>query len=281
MTTQEAAKTRAQVLSEAAAAVEADAATRAALDTIRARYDDILIILSPPRCASTALARAFWNQASTRAYLHEPFDVCYHRGASALEALATFDKPLEIRADGRNLVVKEMTFQVRDHLPVLLALTTKPVIFLLRDPRLSIRSRMRKRAQGGQPKVFPEVESGWGDLADQLAWCDARSIPYTVVDMTTLRNAPDAVLPRLCERIDLAFSPNMLSWEPCKDLAVGQLGAEQSHWYERVLESTGIQPATSVAPEIETFPEAMQEHARTCVALYDRLRNSEAMVTAT
>lgn len=277
MTTHPAGHSRAQTLSEAAG-VEANAETRAALAEIRGRYDEILIILSPPRCASTALARVFWNQPSTRAYLHEPFDVCYHRGASALEALATFDQPLQIRESGRNLVVKEMTFQVRDHFPTLLALTRKPVVFLLRDPRLSIRSRMRKRAQGGQPEIFPEVESGWGDLADQLEWCDAKNISYCVVDMTTFRNAPDVILPALCDRLGLAFSPAMLSWERCEHLAVGQLGAEQSHWYKRVLESTGIQPATSTAPEIDTFPDEMQPHIRDCFDRYERLCASEAMI---
>jgi hypothetical protein len=250
----------------------------AAVAEIRARYAEILVILSPPRCTSTALARVFWNQPATRAYLHEPFDICYHRGAGAREALENFAEPMTIREAGHNLVVKEMTFQVRDHVSTLLALTRKPIIFLIRDPRLSIRSRMRKRVQGGQPQVFPEVESGWGDLAAQIRLCDTQKIPYVVVDSTTFRNAPDTVVPALCDRLGLAFSASMLSWERCENLAVGHLGAEQSHWYQRVLESTGIQPATATVPDITTFPDEMRAHIRACVDLYNHFRTSEHLI---
>ena len=49
-----------------------------------------------------------------------------------------------------SLVIKEMPYQVGDNFPLLVSLTRKPVVFLTRDPRLNIASRMAKKE--GKPR---------------------------------------------------------------------------------------------------------------------------------
>ena len=45
------------------------------------RYSDIYVIVSPPRCSSTAFARVLWQHPSVGYYSHEPFEVTYFDGA--------------------------------------------------------------------------------------------------------------------------------------------------------------------------------------------------------
>ena len=46
----------------------------APLGKARSRYSDVIVIVSPPRCRSTALARVFWEHPLVRYYAHEPFE---------------------------------------------------------------------------------------------------------------------------------------------------------------------------------------------------------------
>ena len=196
---------------------------------IREKYEAIFIILAPPRCSSTALARVFWEQPSVRYYLHEPFDLVYYQGAGLDEVLAQCRKPIELRPSGERLVIKEMTFQVGEHFPFLVELTRNPIVFLLRDPRLSGWSRMNKLRQGGRDPVFPEREWGWGDLERQIRYCKANDVPYVLLDSTSFRNHPELVLPELFQALGLPYSPEMLRWNRRNDLHLGSLGEAQKH----------------------------------------------------
>ena len=246
---------------------------------IRQNYRDIFVIVSPPRCSSTALARIFWEQRSVRCYLHEPFDRIYHRDGGLDDVLSAFDQPIEIRESGTDLVIKEMTFQIGGHFDLLVELTRKPILFLTRDPRLAGWSRMKKLIEGGQDPIFPRKESGWDDLLQQLRTCKENGVPYAIVDSTAFRNQPESVLPRLFARLGLPFSPAMLRWDSYGDLQLGNLDSEQDHWYARVLESTGLEPATSAPRSIEEFPEALRSHLRECLEAYRGLIRDENSIS--
>lgn len=250
------------------------------LDELAQAYDNIYIILSPPRCASTALARIFWEHEASRCYVHEPFDLCYHRQEPLARAIEALNDPLVIRPTGRNLIIKGMTFQVGEHFPTFARLTTRPILFLIRDPRLSIRSRMRKRRQGEQDPIYPQNESGWHDLEAQIEHCDAHGIPYAILETASFRNDPETLLPLLCQRLGLSFSPALLRWQPVEELAIGHLGSEQTHWYRRVLESRGIEPAVTPPPPVASFPAAFQPHVRECLAIYERLLTNGHLIAA-
>ena len=145
----------------------------------RERHERIYVIVSPPRCSSTAFARVFWEQPSVRYYYHEPFETTYYQGEGLPEVIAKLDAPLDLTTikhfaadtSAHALVIKEMPYQVGDNFPLLAALATKPLIFLMRDPRLQIASRREKKLEVGDSPLYPFVESGWDLLEKQIDFC--------------------------------------------------------------------------------------------------------------
>jgi hypothetical protein len=177
-------------------------AVKAKFESIRERYDDVYVILSPPRCSSTAFARVFWEQPSVRYYAHEPFEGTYFMSQNLDSALENLRNPLDLRdikrgtflGMGKSLVIKEMPYQVGEKFPLLLSLTRKPVVFLTRDPRKNIASRMAKKQEVGDSPLFPLIETGWQLISDQIEYCkqhgvftnfqtDRASIPRGHVDV--------------------------------------------------------------------------------------------------
>lgn len=240
--------------------------------SVRAAFHPVLLLLSPPRSGSTALARAFWRHPAFRWYAHEPFDRAYHHSQGIGSALAAVRSPVDVGGAGAGLVIKEMTFQVGAHgVGELVAATDLPVVVTVRDPRLSVASRMRVRAAAGQRAAFPEVESGWPDLVLTLRRFRDEGVGYVVVDTTRLRSRPAATLAALCDRLDLPYSELMLDWGSADELDLGQLAHEQAHWYERVLHSSGWQAPTEPVPDLADFPAELRDHVADCLSAYREL----------
>ena len=122
--------------------------TQAKFTEIIDQYGDIYVIVSPPRCSSTAFARVFWEQPSVRYYSHEPFEGMYFTGQDLNYVINNLRNPLDLQDiknnsrnyPGNNLVIKEMPYQVGQNFTRLISLTRKPVVFLTRDPRQNIAS---------------------------------------------------------------------------------------------------------------------------------------------
>jgi hypothetical protein len=236
-------------------------------------FSPVLVLLSPPRCGSTALARGFWRHPMFRWYLHEPYDRVHHRGAGWESVRRAVAGRLDVNAEstGSGMIIKEMTFQARSALAELMAAATLPVVFTVRDPRLALRSRVRQRVLGGQDPAFPDIESGWRDLATALELARARGVRYVVVEFTALRDRPADLMPALCRQLGLAFTPTLLSWPARESLSLGGLGGEQDHWYARALASTGFTPSDETVPDAGDLPGPLREHAAECVELYQRV----------
>lgn len=250
------------------------------VEGVKQLYGEIYVIVAPPRSCSTLLSRALWNSFSIAYYSHEPFDVVYHRGLGLDEVLTKLRNPVDLApvsavdpAASTAILVKELPFQVGRYFPVLASLTEHPVVFLLRDPRRTIESRMRMRAAGGQEPVFPVVESGWPDLARQMAWCAAAGVPYLVVDAADLLRSPARILAALCDRLGVGYEAGMVHWEPVGDVDLALALDVQRHWNERVLSSHGIEPPDDVTVLVEDFPTAggMRAHVEESLATYKRL----------
>jgi hypothetical protein len=237
------------------------------------RFDPILIILSPPRCGSTALARAFSQHPAFGWYVHEPYDRVYHRKESRETVRAALSQPLSVGSAAGGVVIKEMTFQAREHFLELLDTATLPLVVCLRDPRQAVLSRMEQRQKAGQEPMFPLVESGWFDLQQSLDVAGRNGIPYVLVDITALRERPATLLPMLCQRLGLEYFPAMLSWPSREDVVLGQLGDEQRHWYQRVLASTEFAPPTEEIPSLDAFPVAggLRDHVADLLRIYRQL----------
>lgn len=251
------------------------------------RFDPVLLILSPPRCGSTALARSLWQHPLFRWYLHEPYDRVYHRGADWVAVEQAVSNPLDVAEvtgagslGATGMIVKEMTFQPGQLLPELMAAATLPLVFTIRDPRLAIASRMRQREKSGLNPRFPAVESGWLDLEAALAAIRYRNIPYCIVEITRLRARPELTLPTLCERLGLQYTAELLSWPGLSDVPLGHIDGKQRHWYERVLSSTGFEPPDEEIPELDAFPAEVgtRAHVIECMRIYQEIVTNPLLV---
>ena len=263
--------------------VSADpAALRRRLEAVRERHGEVLLIVGPPRTASTALARILWNHEAVGWYSHEPFEPTWYerapleRAAELLEAPDAVDDLVPARpgrGSGATLVVKEMTFQVGDAFPLLASLATRPIVFLIRDPRLTVASRMKVLRRSGRPEVFPLRESGWEDLARQLAHVRREQIPHLVVDSSGLRRAPETVVPALLERLGLTFTPELLAWQSSGATGLSAVSGSDDPFYQRVLDSTGIEAPAEEIPELSAFPSdgGFRQHVAECVEQYEEL----------
>jgi hypothetical protein len=257
---------------------------RARLDRVRERHGDVFVLVAPPRTASTALARILWNHPSVGFYSHEPFEPTWYRGAGPevaaelLEAAAPVGEldPSRSARAGRALVVKEMTFQVGDRFPLLATLATRPIVFVIRDPRLSIASRMKVLRRAGRPEVFPLRESGWEDLMRQLDHVRSHGIPHVIVDSRELREAPATVVPPLLDRLGLAFSPELLTWGSSPATGLSAVSGAGDPFYQRVLASGGIEAPTEQIPPLTSFPSdgGFRQHVAECLARYEELCGS-------
>lgn len=237
--------------------------------------------MSPPRCGSTAFPRVFWEQDSVGYYSHEPFETTYFWNEGLDKVYEKLEHPLDVRclkkhkggASGNALVIKEMPYQVGENFPLLVKLASKPMVILIRDPRLNISSRMQKKKEAGQNPIFPLVETGWDLLVSQLQYIQDRKIPYMIIDATDFRNSPEIIFPQVFSRLGLPFSPTMLEWEPTREVDIDNLAGIHRHLYRRALLSSGIQPATEVIPDFNSFPVegGFREHIHHAMKIYENI----------
>jgi Sulfotransferase domain len=262
------------------AGVSADAAElQRRFDLVRARHGEVYAIVAPPRTASTALARILWNHPEVGFYCHEPFEATWYQHAPRERAADLLEAPEPVadlggRGAGQRLVVKEMTFQVGDAFPLLAGIATHPIVFLIRDPRLTVASRMKVLRRSGRPEVFPVRESGWEDLKRQLGHVRREGIPHLIVDSSDLRAAPERVVPPLLERLGLGFSPELLTWESSSATGLSSVSGAEDPFYQRVLDSTGLEAPAETVPDLGHFPAdgGFRDHVAECVAQYEALR---------
>jgi hypothetical protein len=260
------------------------------LMSIKETYNEIYVIVAPPRTSSTAFARVFWEQPSIGYYSHEPFEETYYMGLALNHVLKNLLNPLDLQhiknAQGdlrsKGLVIKEMPYQVWHNFPQLASLATSPIVFLIRDPRLSIFSRMMKKKEVGDNVIFPLCETGWELLHAQIMYCKERHLPHLIVEVTDFRTHPEIIFKQLFEKLQLPFSKRMLSWQSHANLDIDNLGGAHSHLYKRVLTSTGIEPATETIPPLEAFPttNGFREHVLRCLEIYETLRHDSARILA-
>ncbi|MFA6519129.1 MAG: hypothetical protein WCV93_05820 [Candidatus Shapirobacteria bacterium] len=248
-------------------------------EQIRQNYPNIYLAVSPPRCCSTVFARVFWQSPEVQYYCHEPFETTYYRGDTTEVALRKILNPIDIshlcdkpKTRG-GLVIKEMPYQVGENFPLLASLTQYPIAFLIRDPRLSIDSRMKKKTEVGASPLFPFIESGWELLAKQIEWCRANQKPYFLVDATKFRQYPHSVFPSVFSCFNLDFDPSYLVWPSANDVNLDNLEGDHSHLYTRVLQSTCLESPTERVPDVTEFPEdrGFRDHVAHCVEIYNSL----------
>lgn len=253
------------------------------------KYKNIYLIISPPRCASTALARVFWHQPTIKYYSHEPYELVYYEGKSINHAFKSINNPINLANEyrgkseviGNDLIIKEMSFQVGNNFPELLNKVNTPPVFLIRNPRLNIFSRILKIKEAGKQKVnFPLIETGWEFIEKQINYCDKIKRKYLIVDANDFRNHPVKIFKKLFSKLSLPFDNKMLNWTTAKDIRLDNLDGIQSNFYTKVLESRGILPAVEKVPHIDNFPEenGFRNHVTQALNIYNRLLKNKNRV---
>jgi hypothetical protein len=251
-------------------------------EQLKQKFGNILVIVSPPRCGSTALARFFWHQPAFRYYAHEPYETVYYKGDSEeivhTKLLSPIDLSVEYsgktRPEGQGLIIKEMPYQVGPYFSDLVLFATYPIIFMIRDPRLNIKSRIDKKIMANQTSNFPLTETGWELIRQQIDFCDQKRHEFVIVDCTEMRNHPVDIFSKLTKRLGLPFEQTMLQWQRANEIDLDNLDGQHSHLYQRILNSNGIEPATEPIPEINDFPEenGFRQHVQEALLIYQALK---------
>ena len=262
------------------------------LSLFLAQYAPYLLI-APPRSCSTVFSRALSQHSGIEAYFHEPCGRYFYENTTqetiikALEGL----KP--------SCLIKEMSFQFRN-LPMAMSFlhhARNPPVFLVRDPHLTLESRVRMvlgdlasepATTAAQKKriseaietkdyagmedlltenVFPISRTGWDDIGAQMDACRKDGLPFVVVEANSFRREPSRVLARLCEFWGLPFETGMLSWESRRQSPLGALSRHEA-WYKTVVESRRVLPPEDEEIQAEQFPKRFRAHLPRAFEIY-------------
>ncbi|HUQ56476.1 hypothetical protein [Lentzea sp.] len=279
----------------------ADQDSRVVDAALGATCDPRAVLVSPPRTGSTAVARMLWQHPAFRYHCHEPFEAMYWGDKGFESAADVLLNPMEVASGARvplgggagrgGLLIKEMSFQLTaEQFAYLADLATLPVVFVIRDPRLSTTSRLRIVRELYDAPTFPPFESGWPSLRDQVTACRARGVPHLLVDCDDLRADPAGFALALQEACGLPVRPGLHSWAPRPELALcsPEVGALMSDarkaddpFYRRVLSSRGVQPVdrTDWDRESRLISDAgLTGHVESWSEIYFELRDDPALV---
>lgn len=263
-------------------------------------YGTRVVLVSPPRTGSTAVARLLWQHRAITHHCHEPFEASYWGNQGADSVRNCLFNPMEIStgtrvriADvprGSGLLVKEMSFQLSTtQLDMLMSLATAPPVFVMCDPRLSTTSRLRIVRELYGTETFPPFESGWQSLHEQLEFCNQRDIPYVLVDSDDLRADPAGMTAALTAAVGLPSVTGLEHWLPRPGLRlcspeVGALMSEARRtddpFYRKVLGSMGIQPRNPVDWERESAligAAGLSDDVDTWLCWYEQMRADPAL----
>ena len=231
--------------------------------------DQRIFMWSGPRNISTALMYSFAQRDDTRV-VDEPLYAHYLNVTGALhpgreEVLAEQDNDgdevlrrlLSDPLDRPILFVKQMAH----HLVGIDLAKLDPArnILLIRDPREMLPSLAEVL---GTVQIEDTGMTTQVDLVRRLE--KTGQMPFCI-DSRELLLAPEAILRKICGRLDLPFDRKMLSWLPGPR---SEDGVWARHWYSGVHRSSGFQPWK---PSTRDLPATLEPLLDECRELYDFL----------
>lgn len=234
--------------------------------TLEQRFPIRSALISPPRTGSTLIARILWSSGIISHHCHEPFEALYWGNGGEETVENILFKPMEVATGARQplaeialpqdagLLLKEMTFQLNAEQFLFMAeVSTTPIIFVVRDPRLAAVSRLRIVGELTGAKTFKPEESGWIALQDQINLCKNHNLPYVIVDSGALRRNSTNILQKLANALGVetlaSHWDNKTGLQLCAPevgILMGDVRAHDDPFYRRVLASTSIQPPDQV-----------------------------------
>ena len=217
-----------------------------------------------PRSLSTAFERVFVERDDLEV-LHEPFSAAYYYGEDRLsdrysdvepEAEYNYDRVLAdvLKPRQKRVFLKDMAYQAKGIMnPEFISNFVNT--FILRDPKYVLSSLY---------KMWPDFtleETGYEQLYWAFRYATEAGEDPVVVDAMTFSENPVGILSAYCERVDLPFRPEALSWEP------GEVEEWKrwEGWHEAAQRSTGIERAERRDPEL---PQELQEAYEHCLPYY-------------
>jgi len=227
---------------------------------------------SGPRNVSTALMRAWGNREDT-VVVDEPFYGHYlattganHPGRDEVIAQQECDwrKVVEqlhapLPPEVRVYYQKHMSHHLLPNMgrDWLQGLTHA---FLIRDPRDMLLSLDQKLDEFAMPDTgLPQQVEIFDAVRRQTGRVPA------VVDSKDLLADPERMLRALCGRLDVSFTPRMLTWPAGRRTTDGVWAR---HWYDQVEMSTGFVPYRPKTGELPAHLEALE---RECRPYYEQL----------
>lgn len=227
---------------------------------------------SGPRNVSTAIMYSFAQRNDTKV-IDEPFYAHYllqsgveHPGrAKVLESQpkdpsAVMQNLLSAREKSEVLFLKNMAHHMIEMGDTLSTLIKEfQHVFLIRDPREMLLSL---------DKVLPNPtlkDTAYKHQIELFEMVKAEGLSLNVIDSQELLKAPQYVLRKLCDQLNIPFRKTMLSWEPGP---IPEDGIWAEHWYDSVHQSTGFNP---YIPKESDLPDRLKPLYEECKPLYDKL----------
>ncbi|MEK0165130.1 HAD family hydrolase [Phaeobacter sp. JH20_36] len=136
-------------------------------------------------------------------------------------------------------------------------------VFLIRHPARVIASYAEKREN-------PTLDDiGFRQQAELLDLVQSWGQSPVVLDSNDIRRDPAQMLERLCDRIEMPFSPKMLSWPMGGHKDDGIWAA---HWYGSVWQSTKFAGPEGPLPEV---PDELQPVLQAALPYYEQLQTTK------
>ena len=227
---------------------------------------------SGPRNISTAMMRSFGGRSDC-AVSDEPFYGAFlkqtgQRQPMADEVIASMDCDWQsVAEEMRGPVPGSQPLwyqkQMPHHMVADVSIGDFPDhrhAFLIRDPVRVVASYAAKRVEVNAEDLGYARQLDYVDQAAQMT-----GKPPIVLDSADIVRDPEAHLKALCSALDIPWDDGMLSWQAGPR---DSDGIWATHWYGRVLETTGFGGAESAAPQLDA---AAQRIADECQPWYERL----------
>ncbi|MEH6791867.1 sulfotransferase [Parasphingorhabdus sp.] len=227
---------------------------------------------SGPRNISTAMMRSFSGRSDC-AVTDEPFYGAFlrttgQRQPMADEVIASMDCDWQSVVDSmRGPVPGGQPLWYQKHMPhhmvADISIADFPDhrhAFLIRDPSRVVASYTAKRVEVTADDLGYARQLDYVEQAAQMT-----GKPPIILDSANILRDPEAHLKALCSALEIPWDAGMLRW-PAGPRDTDGIWA--SHWYGRVLETTGFGETESAAPDLS---DEVRRIADACQPLYESL----------
>lgn len=231
---------------------------------------------SGPRNISTAMMRSFGGRSDC-AVSDEPFYGAFlkttgQRQPMADQVIASMDCDWQSVADNMRGPVadgKPLCYQkhMPHHMVADISIADFPDhrhAFLIRDPVRVVASYAAKRVE------VTADDLGYARLleyVDQAAQMSGKR--PVILDSSDILRDPETHLRALCSALELSWDAGMLAWTAGPRTTDGIWA---SHWYGRVVETSGFGKAESIMPSLDDSEQAIADQCRDAYARLSALR---------